>query len=294
MGELDLVHAVAAAGSQLPPEIRKSLFKAAASLIAGLADVPAAWLEGKAAAIRSTTAARNAVTEAAGKAVAERFSADPALAERAMAHFAGRLLGEQKNRESVVAKALDEIAQAPPTAGTTGTVDDDWIASFGRLSETRSSSEMQAYFARILAGEVKRPGTFRLATLDVAAKLTTDLAETFRTFCNCSSTTALGTKLVASPFGSEPASNELTLIGLDFSVLSELQDAGLLVTNLNMYQKAPVAETFVGTFELGGATFRGVPQEPDAETTHIVARRHPHVITVGGPRIHSVNFTSRN
>ena len=81
-----------------------------------------------------------------------------ALAERSDTFAANRRLREQTNRESVAAAAIDEISRDSPDRGVGAIfVDEDWLTVFGRVSETRSDLAMQAYFARILAGEVKAP-----------------------------------------------------------------------------------------------------------------------------------------
>jgi hypothetical protein len=124
---------------------------------------------------------------------------------------------------------------------------------------------MQAYFARILAGEIKQPGSFSPATLDVAAKLTTELAVLFQQFCDAtSSTTTLGTKLVASPFGGQPGNNELASLGLNCDNLALLQDAMLIQTDLSTYQLVPPLEAFGGSsFELAGVAFQAPPENPE-------------------------------
>jgi Protein of unknown function (DUF2806) len=277
----DLVHAVTTAATQLPPEIQKSFFKAIGSLITGAFDLPEAWLEGKAAKTRAKTAAEVAVIEAAGKAAAQRFAADSErieratvvlgqsligadpLTERAATFTANRLLHEQQNRESVAAAAIEELAKDPPTQDSERPVDEDWLTKFARVSEVRSDPEMQAYFAKILAGEIKVPGSFSPVTLDVASRLTTDVALIFQVFCNASLRHVFGEFVLAEPFGGNPGSNTLSSIGLSYGVLTQLQDAGLIHTDLTSYNTFPPI-AFAGRFEIAGVLYSAVPKDPKA------------------------------
>src|SRR6266487_2582548 len=73
-----------AAGLPLPPIVKKSMWKAIGGLIAGVFDIPVAWLESKSQAIRDDTAGRSLVADAAARAAAARFGADEKLVSRAV------------------------------------------------------------------------------------------------------------------------------------------------------------------------------------------------------------------
>ena len=49
--------------------------------------------------------------------------------------------------------------------------DEDWIARFFSTAQEVSSEQMQELWGRILAGEIRRPGTFSLRTLDFVRNL---------------------------------------------------------------------------------------------------------------------------
>ena len=59
------------------------------------------------------------------------------------------------------------------------TVSDDWTARFIRITEDVSDADMQVLWARILAGEVKKPRSFSLRTLDVLKNMSKKEAEVF-------------------------------------------------------------------------------------------------------------------
>ena len=58
--------------------------------------------------------------------------------------------------------ALADDPQAPPAR----TVDDDWLFRWRDAASVVSSEELQTLWGRVLAGEIKSPGSFSLRTLD--------------------------------------------------------------------------------------------------------------------------------
>lgn len=57
--------------------------------------------------------------------------------------------------------------------------DSNWTARFFRIAEDISTEEMQALWGKVLAGEVKRPGSYSLRTIDVLKNISQKEAETF-------------------------------------------------------------------------------------------------------------------
>lgn len=57
--------------------------------------------------------------------------------------------------------------------------DSDWTARFFRIAEDITTEQMQALWGKVLAGEVKRPGSFSLRTLDILKNISQKEAETF-------------------------------------------------------------------------------------------------------------------
>jgi hypothetical protein len=57
-------------------------------------------------------------------------------------------------------------------------IDEDWINRFFRIVEDVSNQEMKYIWAKVLAGEIKRPKSFSLRTLDLIRNLTEDEAKT--------------------------------------------------------------------------------------------------------------------
>src|SRR5260370_30873449 len=69
-----------------------------------------------------------------------------------------------KNKEAVARSAIVELWNDPGAADAPSEIEDDWLNLFARLAEDKSSEELQALFGRILAGGIRRPGSFSLRT----------------------------------------------------------------------------------------------------------------------------------
>jgi hypothetical protein len=98
---------------------------------------------------------------------------DPSTAERICFQERRR----QHNIEQITSNAVMEL---------TGTADvpeqkplDDWVTRFFSIAQDISAQEMQILWGRILSGEVKKPGSYSMRTLDIVRNLSNDEAQAF-------------------------------------------------------------------------------------------------------------------
>lgn len=95
-----------------------------------------------------------------------------------------RLLNKEQKRQ----QNIDKIAEIASTQFVEGediskeNVDTDWSTRFFNIVEDISNEEMQNLWGRILAGEVKRPNSFSLRTLELLKNLSKNEAEIFTKF----------------------------------------------------------------------------------------------------------------
>ncbi len=82
----------------------------------------------------------------------------------------------QGNMRAIVACAIDEAGNGDAPSQD---VDDDWTARFFDHAKDVSNEDMQNLWAKVLAGEVRRPGRFSLRTLDILKNLSPDEARHF-------------------------------------------------------------------------------------------------------------------
>lgn len=112
---------------------------------------------------------------------------DAALAERALVRWEEEELDRQFNRETIAEQAAnllqdaDENAQEPSLDPE---LDPDWLNVFASFAEKASGASLQQIWARVLAGEIKKPGAVSLRTLQFASTLDRATAEAVQTMAS--------------------------------------------------------------------------------------------------------------
>lgn len=142
----------------------------------------------------------------------------------------------QRNIEAVVAQAALEIGDKEVPDSET---DHDWTARFFNGVQDVSSEGMQSLWAKVLAGEVERPGSTSIRTLGVLRDLDRPSAMIFRKLCSTAISfiptgdTILDARVPS--LGGEPGSNALRAYGLDFDALNVLNEHGLIISDYNSW-----------------------------------------------------------
>lgn len=154
--------------------------KALSRLIGGVADIPAAWLEQKAQNIRNETNARSNMMDKLTDGSIAIGLQDPVLLERGLNNMLHKVYREQSNREAVASKTIEHLKEG--NAGENQTVEnagpsDDWMDTFSDHASKASSEDMRDLFARILAGEIRKPESISRQTLNLASLLDVNTAK---------------------------------------------------------------------------------------------------------------------
>ncbi|MDA9391453.1 hypothetical protein WN73_12460 [Bradyrhizobium sp. CCBAU 45394] len=76
-----------------------------------------------------------------------------------------------ENRAATVQIAVDEMNNKAAQQDAGSEIDDDWLNLYAKIAEDKTSEELQSLFGKILAGEIQRPGTFSLRTLQFLSTL---------------------------------------------------------------------------------------------------------------------------
>ena len=99
-----------------------------------------------------------------------------------------REVKRQEHLESIVGHAAqsltDDVAQGTNESVSDQPVDEDWVAEFFNLCQDIGDEQMQSLWARLLAGEVTKPGSFSLRTLALVRTMGKRDAELFTRFCS--------------------------------------------------------------------------------------------------------------
>lgn len=106
------------------------------------------------------------------------------LIQRTQSRIAYQELKKQLNIESVADTAYDLLEGEECSEGCSAEkVDSDWMTRFVNAVEDISDEDLQLLWAKVLAGEVKRPKSFSLRALETLRNLSKDEALLFQKIC---------------------------------------------------------------------------------------------------------------
>lgn len=147
-------------------------------------DIGTAKAEQVATGIRIETDARKKLSAALADAAVRQALSDPNLAGRALEQWSGAVIRKQVNREEIAKIAIEHLSETPPPPNTEGP-SDDWMNVFEQHAENATSDRLRQTWGRILAGEIRKPGTFSLTTLSFISVLDVKLANTVQNVVTC-------------------------------------------------------------------------------------------------------------
>ena len=251
--------------STIPAPIRRNMFKAFDRLCSAFIDVPVGALERRSTEKRSESEARIKIREEITAQIVQQMKVDPEYAWRAEHKFAEKIIGEQINLDKTAAIAADELKNGQPDNSTnqstsesnkeqsTGstdegrdssegkTISDVWINIFETEARPQSTEEGQLLFGRILAGEIRNPGSYSILTLKTLGELDQNIATLFKKLC--SACVVLGIQnnehiidARVPSLGGDAGSNALEKYGLGFDQLSILNEYDLIISDYNSWR----------------------------------------------------------
>ena len=147
---------------------------------------------------------------------------------RAIERLRKREVRRQQNIESIALKALDALP--PPDQISAEPVSEDWTSRFFEECQDISGEQMQQIWARLMAGQVARPGSFSPRTLSVVRDLTKYDANLFAKLCGCSWSFP-GTTTGPVPVIIAIEMPQIVEMNLSFGALTHLTSIGLIEFN---------------------------------------------------------------
>jgi hypothetical protein len=164
-----------------------AIAKGTGKLIKASIDRPTVWIEAQNQKIKDNADARSIITKAEAQAAAKLFDSDDELAYRALDYLQQDMFRKQANRESIAGKTIDQLHQLNiknEDLGNDEQIDQDWLTLFWQTAENKSSEEIKTILAKILAGEICKPGSIEPKTLQVISLLTQEAAYYFQKACS--------------------------------------------------------------------------------------------------------------
>lgn len=102
---------------------------------------------------------------------------DGDIKERALNKTLYQQVKKQKNIENIIEVAQQDLEEADTVSSDK--VNEDWITRFFDISENVSDEDMQILWGKILAGEIMKPNTYSLRTLEALRNMSKIEAEVF-------------------------------------------------------------------------------------------------------------------
>jgi F0F1-type ATP synthase delta subunit len=121
--------------------------------------------------------------------IAEQMKTNPEYARAAATKFAHKIIRERVNVDQIsvisaaelksepLAIANDKEPEAPP-------ISEDWLNAFESEAPQISSEQMKSLFAKVLAGEIRRPTSYSIKTIKLMAQLDNHAASLFTLLCS--------------------------------------------------------------------------------------------------------------
>ncbi|HZH92092.1 MAG TPA: DUF2806 domain-containing protein [Pyrinomonadaceae bacterium] len=184
--------------------------------------------------------------------------ASPQLEERALVRTSYQEAKKQINIESVVQHAAEELRDKETVSDEK--VDEDWITRFFSIAENISSEEMQILWGKILAGEVTRPRSYSLRTLDVLKNFSKEEAEVFAKVAQAA-LQVKGSTFIFVPDTDHEIAYLTTEFNIEYRDILLLREIGVLASS-NLYYKILTASSVI-VFGKYGIVIKSVDDQPD-------------------------------
>lgn len=111
------------------------------------------------------------------EAIAEGKLIEAENLDRINERLVAKEIKRQNNIDDVVEVAINDISQTESVTETP--IDQDWSTRFFDIVQDISDNEMKILWGKILAGEVKKPKSYSMRTLELLRNLSKEEADTF-------------------------------------------------------------------------------------------------------------------
>jgi Protein of unknown function (DUF2806) len=145
------------------PQAAKNLDKAVSRIIDAGASNAVTRIAVSTDTVSSLGKARQSFIERGTKQIRARQHLE--LDDRSLSYVLGEARIGQQNREKVLEAAAEDIVSDPPNADSDTIISDDWLNHFAKLASEKGDEDIQVLWGKILAGEIRQPGSTKIRTL---------------------------------------------------------------------------------------------------------------------------------
>lgn len=145
------------------------------------------------------------------------------IVERAELRMLSRAIRQQQNIEKVLDYAYNDLQYAEECSDDE--LNQDWWNRFENYAEDISIEEMQMIWGKILAGEIMKPNSFSLRTLETLKNISTEEAKIFQKICPL---------LIESGAILNVSKKTYEIADINYGQLLRLDNAGLIFSSGNI------------------------------------------------------------
>ena len=193
----------------------KSRFVAALDRLCGnvvdFANVP---IERRLSRDRTKIEADKQIIEAMTKLAVERMGTDQEFAERVLRNHLGLAFDRQENKDGVVRHAIEDLRRDSSADEASPELDPGFLHGFERHAEDAATEQLREKWGRVLAAEIRKPGTVTRKVMRIVDEIDPQAAQTFEQLCS----SRLGKVIPRCLAGA-----------LDFATVTLLVSAGLIM-----------------------------------------------------------------
>jgi Protein of unknown function (DUF2806) len=151
-----------------------------------------------------------------------------AILERALDRFVGDLERKQANREDMARDMMLALADRPPSQDTELVIELDWVDDFFQITENIGNPDIRAFWAKLLAKEVTKPGSICRQTLHVLRIVSPKVAQKFSHFCRTSMAADNSCFFYHPHVHAFQTGGPLNEFGISFDDLLDFESSGLI------------------------------------------------------------------
>ena len=156
-------------------------------LLGSAVDVLSAPLEGVARRERARQDAQVALIAALGEQQLQQLHDSPDFAEQALKQHLKITVRREENKKETVRLAIEDLQSTPPSDDQSNAgsdeLDPDFLNRFERYAEDATSEQLRERWGRVLASEIRSPGTFSGKVMRVVDELDASTAAAFERLC---------------------------------------------------------------------------------------------------------------
>ena len=140
----------------------------------------------------------------------------------------------------------DSTDQSAPEESA-DTINDDWLNAFEMEAKQKSTEEMQFLFGKVLAGEIRQPGSYSTRTVKILGSLDQKVADLFLRLCSMCISQFQDIRVPS--MSGDAGKNALQEYGLPFDALNLLNEHGLIISDYNSWREFRPSVSFPGVVQ---------------------------------------------